>query len=154
MEDHNSPAAIAARANQEDPLVMYLIVRESINMTRGKLSAQSAHAGQMIMLDYFGLIDPNSRDPRLLSSSKEELDAKVKLFHDWLNSSFRKVSLTADEKEWVKVKEAMSGNMIVVVDAGLTELAPNTETVIGLWPMLKSQRPKIIKKLQALKDEK
>ena len=69
---------------------------------------------------------------------------------EWLNSSFRKVVLRAKDKEWDKIKEACP-NHVVVVDAGLTEIPAGSETVIGLWTMHKSERPKIIQKLQVLK---
>lgn len=41
--------------------------------------------------------------------------------------------------------------MVLVVDAGLTEIPSGSETVIGLWPMRKSQVPKTVKRLQVLK---
>lgn len=139
MKDPNSPEAIQKRATQEDPIIMYLIVRESLNMSIGKTAAQCAHAAQILLqkyyLDYFA-----------------EIDDKHDLFRSWLNSSFRKVVLRADEKEWSKLKnEFAPNNIALVVDAGLTELEPNTETVIGLAPMRKSQVPKLVKRLQVLK---
>jgi hypothetical protein len=36
MEDYNSPEAVKARADQEDPIVMYLIYHEGIGMGTGK----------------------------------------------------------------------------------------------------------------------
>jgi peptidyl-tRNA hydrolase len=52
MEDRNSPEAIAARAAQPDPIVMYLIVKESLGMSIGKTAAQCAHASQMLQLKF------------------------------------------------------------------------------------------------------
>ena len=52
MTDHTSPEAIVARKDQEDPIVMYLIVRESLNMSIGKTAAQVGHAVQMLHLKY------------------------------------------------------------------------------------------------------
>lgn len=148
MEDHNSPEAAAKRASQEDPIIMYLIVRESLNMSIGKTAAQCAHAAQMLMLLYmkhspfkvihnFGVEDHNT--------------TQIEMMEKWLDSSFRKVVLRADEKEWEKLKKEFTSYRSLVVDAGLTELEPNTETVIGLWPMYKSQVPKVVKRLQVLK---
>lgn len=160
MTDHNSPEEIAKRANQEDPIVMYLIVRESLGMGMGKTAAQCAHAAQMLQLQFgklderlneleeldstFGALNPNET----VEWSKEQ--PRWHMFNEWLESSFRKVVLKADEKEWVKLKEWP--NKVVVVDAGLTEIAAGSETVIGYWPMLKSEAQKtLIKRLQALK---
>jgi peptidyl-tRNA hydrolase len=145
MEDHNSPEAIAARAAQPDPIVMYLIVKESLGMSIGKTAAQCAHASQMLQLRYQELERDN------LCGWLEAVDfTTMNIFTKWLDTSFRKVVLRAKDKEWQKIKDACS-NHVVVVDAGLTEIAAGSETVIGLWPMHKSQVPKIITKLQTLK---
>ena len=147
MEDHNSPENVANRANQEYPIVMYLIVRESLGMSIGKTAAQCAHASQMLQLKY--------NEGEMFQMANWDLpdgitNSTMQLFLDWVNSSFRKVVLRADDKEWEKVKAAKLVHALVV-DAGLTEIAAGSETVIGLWPMRKSERPAIIKKLQVLK---
>jgi len=149
MIDHNSPESVAARANQEDPIIMYLIVRETLNMSAGKTAAQCAHAAQMLLLKYFDfvLLDMTS-DNRLPPFSREVAE----LFKEWLDGSFRKVVLKADDKEWKKIKASYGETKIaLVVDAGLTEIEPGSETVIGLVPMRKSQAPQMIKRLQVLK---
>lgn len=158
--DYNSPEEVEKRASQEDPLVMYLIVRESLGMSIGKTAAQCAHASQMLQLRFSKisdeLTDLEEQDNLFGSLTAEqrifwnENHPLYFIFSEWLSSSFRKVVLRADNKEWEKVKAEIS-NKVVVVDAGLTEIAPFSETVIGLWPIRKSQAPKIIKKLQVLK---
>jgi PTH2 family peptidyl-tRNA hydrolase len=151
MENHETPEAIKARAEQADPLVMYLIVREELEMSIGKACAQCAHASQMITLKYLPLyikyFEKDIENSGWIDKSSYE---SYLSFVEWLAGSFRKVVLKSDEKEWVKIKNELPNNSIIVVDAGLTELQPNTETVIGLWPMKRSERPKIIKKLQVL----
>ncbi len=176
MKDHNSPEAVEARASQEDPIVMYLIVHESLNMSTGKTAAQCAHSSQMLTLKYFDMkeeskaLQKKAADPRLQSviehspgmisvdpsipnykSEYAALSRKLSIFGEWMNSSFRKVVLRASDKEWAKLKEEFKDSMVMVVDAGLTEIPSGSETVIGLWPMRKSQRSKIIQRLQVLK---
>ena len=85
-------------------------------------------------------------DNKLPPFSREIAD----LFKEWLDGSFRKVVLKSDDKEWIKIKSLIS-NKVLVIDAGLTELNPQTETVVGLFPIRKSNVPKIIKRLQTLK---
>lgn len=137
MEDRN-------HLPEADPIVMYLVVRESLNMSIGKTSAQCAHASQMLQLT-FNVLERN------LYTDQDFLD-KIYIYRGWLESSFRKVTLKADDKEWVKVKNEISEEWrITVVDAGLTEIPSGSETVIGIWPMHKSKRPKILTKLQVLK---
>jgi peptidyl-tRNA hydrolase, PTH2 family len=141
--------------SEADPLVMYLVVRESINMSAGKTAAQCAHAAQMLQMKYEKLhktlvwLRKNERTV-LYSPQQTEMIQQEIAFEQWVNDSIRKVVLQADEKEWVRIKEECPEN-VIVRDAGLTELEPGTETVIGIWPIRKSQRPKTLKRLQVLK---
>ena len=122
-------------------------------MSIGKTAAQCAHASQMLLLkrdELLGKIDwvAHAHDAK----NYNDLFERACTFNNWLNSSFRKVVLKADDKEWAKLKEEFKDDVrVLVVDAGLTELNPNTETVIGLFPMKKSERPKLLTKLQTLK---
>ena len=150
MEDHNSPEAIAQIASQEDPIVMYLIVRESLNMGTGKTAAQVGHATQMLTIEYFELVD----DYEHVLADKDfqaSVRGKLEIMREWLNSSYRKVVLKANDKGWDRLKKEFKDTMVLVVDCGLTEIAAGSETVIGLWPMYKSNATKTIKRLQALK---
>jgi peptidyl-tRNA hydrolase, PTH2 family len=163
MEDHDSPEAVKRRALQEDPIAMYLIVRESINMSIGKTAAQCAHSSQMLQMKYEEVKDA-SRDlqrqiAQLVENDKAGMLAEYKamapsisIYGEWMRGSFRKVVLRADEKEWQRLKEEIKDQPHVIVrDAGLTELTPGTETVIGLWPARKSNASKTVKRLQVLK---
>ena len=148
MVDYNDSAQVELRKNQEDPIVMYLIVREELGMSIGKTAAQCAHASQMLQLKF------NELEKEDMCGWANDADlARKKIFQEWLDGSFRKVVLKADDKEWHKVQLAfVEGVMrVTVVDAGLTEVNPNTETVMGIWPMRKSEVPKVLKRLQVLK---
>lgn len=129
--------AMDSSAPQDDPLVMYLIVNEDLNMSIGKTSAQTAHGSQLIMMDYFTDI-----------AHKDYKSHHINM-QAWFDSSYRKVVLKADKKEFAKLKELQEKH-ILIVDAGLTELEPGSETCIAFWPMRKGLAPKIIKKLQVL----
>lgn len=121
-----------------NPLVMYLIVKKGLNLSTGKACAQVGHAVAYLMLRYFEI----------------KTSTEGYLFKEWMNSgNHRKVVLGATDNEWVKVKDEFKNdpNVAYVIDAGFTEVAPSTETCIGLWPMYKNDAPKIIKRLQTLK---
>ncbi len=148
MTDHNSPEAVEARKNQPDPIVMYLIVRKSLPMSAGKIAAQVGHAVEMLNDQYHNMNLPGPFD-LVLSESMQALEKKAAWFTAYKNTSYRKVVLVAKDGEWEKLK--MLPDHVVVIDAGLTEIAPNSETVIGLWPMLKSAAPDVVRKLQSLK---
>lgn len=163
MKDHETPEAVSSRAEQEDPIVMYLVVHESLNMSIGKTAAQCAHASQMLTLNYFDLKEearklqkriietPNQSLADAMKIEYAGLNRQLSIFGEWIGSSFRKVVLRASDKEWSKLKEEFNGGIVMVVDAGLTEIAAGSETVIGIWPMRKSQRSKTISRLQVLK---
>lgn len=167
MKDYDSKEAVEERASQEDPIVMYLIVHESLGMSTGKTAAQAAHASQMLTLKYFEMKElsstiqkrmqpllnapPEGDQMERLKAAYASMAKPISIMGEWLNSSFRKVVLRASDKEWAKLKEEFKNSMVLVVDAGLTEIAAGSETVIGLWPMRRSQRPKLLQRLQVLK---
>lgn len=135
VKDDNSP-----EENEEDPVVMYLVVHE-IGMSTGKLAAQVGHAVGMLYIKYM-------MHTGLLS------DEKLKIWEEWQSGHFRKVTLTANDSKWKKLKDQLSQSGIeygLVIDAGFTEIPRGSETVIGVWPMRKSNRPPILRKLQVLK---
>lgn len=140
----DTPEQVEARKNQEDPIILYLIVKESLNMNAGKTAAQVGHAVGMIYGYYYALIYEYYPlyEYDLLAYNY------IKIFEDWQNSSYRKVVLRASDKEFEKIKSELK--CFVVRDAGLTEIEPG-ETVIALWPQHKSDCHKLIKKLQVLK---
>lgn len=138
----------------DDPIVMYLIVRESLGMSIGKTAAQCAHASQMLQIKYNELLNKITKEIENLTKEPNWAQEYPQyfIFYEWLSSSFRKVVLRADDKEWEKIKEHFNNSTIVVKDAGLTEVPSGSETVIGLWPMRKSEAQlTLIKKLQTLK---
>lgn len=146
---HDAPDKVQARKDQEDPWVMYLIVRESLLslMSVGKVAAQVGHAVGMIDVKfrkiYYNIIKWGEE-----GHSPDQLIAYHK-FTSWEDASFRKIVLKADDKEWEKLKA--EEECFLVRDAGLTDIPSGSETVIGLWPMKKSQASKLVKRLQILK---
>lgn len=135
--EYDALELVEARKNQQDPWVMYLVVRKSLNMSPGKTAAQVGHAVQIMSDAYYKL------------KSEAFVSSKISQYVLWKEQSYRKVVLVATENQWTKLLNELE--CYVVTDAGLTELEPGTDTVIGLWPMKRSIRPKIISKLQVLK---
>ena len=82
------------------------------------------------------------------------MQPKLAIWNEWLHNSFRKVVLTANDAKWAKLKTKLSElgiEHVLVVDSGLTEIPYGSETVIGIWPIRKSEQPQVLKKLQTLK---
>jgi peptidyl-tRNA hydrolase len=129
-----------------DLLVMYLVVREELNMGVGKIGAQIGHAVQYIMSEY------DICKGSLLSDIDSEMKNKALRMSYWLGRDFdgakyTKIILRADDKEWEKLKEY---NPIIVKDAGKTQVAAGSETVMVFYPMYRDERPKLLKRLQLL----
>lgn len=137
----------------EDPMVMYLIVKESLNMSIGKTAAQTAHASEALCQLYF---DYSKAILEMISLYDSGIDFiskynYIQRYDLWVKENRRKVVLKADDKEWKKLKEEFKNSMVLIVDAGLTEIVSGSETCIGIFPIKKSEAPKCIKRLQTLK---
>ena len=142
----------AIRTLQSDPIIQYYIVRTDVPMSIGKIGAQIAHDAQMFIQEYerrewaqagYGsadLVEP----PKI-----EDFTPEVQLTIKWLESSFTKVVLGGKKKDFERIKAELM--VFMVRDAGLTEVEPNTETVLVTWPILKSTQPKFLSRLQTLK---
>lgn len=133
------------RAEQDDPIIQYYIVRTDVPMSIGKIGAQIAHGAQMFVFSFVDMkfrssVKPAGGRPLVLTQITEK----------WINGSFRKVFLGGKKKDFEKIKKEI--NVFLVRDAGLTEVEPGTETVLVTWPMKKSQQPKVLKRLQVLKN--
>ena len=134
------------RAEQGDPLVQYYIVRTDIPMSTGKIGAQIAHGAEMFVLRYQMLLKHSIEE---MSPLRPEYDGMMEIVHEWLNTSFRKVVLGGKKKDFEKIIAELQ--VFLVRDAGLTEVEPNSETVLVTWPLRRSECPKILKRLQTLK---
>lgn len=125
-------------SDENNPLVLYIVVRESLNMSTGKIGAQIGHSIQYIMLRY-----------QEIRQSKQGY-----LFKEWMNEgNSRKVVLAASDSEWAKLKNEYNDGVdcFIVRDAGYTEVASGSETCMSIWPIHKNEATKTIKRLQTLK---
>lgn len=118
-----------------DPLVMYLVARESLNMSPGKLAAQVGHGVQHVLAAV------------LLNAPTTFAHVRPRLLQ-WLAGDYRKVVLRASDAEWGRLKDLNPA--AIVTDDGHTEVNPGTETVLAFWPMRKSERPSLLKRLRVL----
>jgi PTH2 family peptidyl-tRNA hydrolase len=137
------------RSEQGDPIIQYYIVRTDLNMSSGKIAAQVAHGAQMFLLEYLNLKYKEIQETIELDMGPAQKHPRVLVVEKWLNGSFRKVVLRGNQKDFDKIKKEL--DIFLVRDAGLTEIEPNSETVLVTWPILRSECPKILKRLQTLK---
>ena len=97
---------------------LVVVVRDDLNMKVGKLAAQVAHAA--------------------VTCALEAKAKKTKWFSEWYKEGQRKVVLRAADLEELRTlndKAARAGlPHVLITDAGLTELPPNTTTCLGIGP--------------------
>ena len=111
-----------------------IVVRRDLNLGKGKLCAQVAHAS--------------------LEAALITLKKNPNVFYKWYNSGAKKVVLKVNNLEelleiYNKAKE--SGLTVSLIrDAGLTQIPSNTITCIGIGPDLEEKIDKITGKLKLL----
>jgi PTH2 family peptidyl-tRNA hydrolase len=114
-----------------------LVVRQDLNMSCGKISAQVAHAAVS-----------------LYEQAKHKRRHK-KWLNKWLNEGQKKVVVKVNnEKEihnlFTKAKK-LDLPAVLIQDRGLTEIPPGTITTLGIGPAPEAEVDKVTKNLALLK---
>lgn len=123
---------------QENEPIMYLIVRNSLGMKKGKIGAQTAHAAIGIFKKYLDNKSSFSKDNN-------------KIFDQWMETGTTKIVLKANDDEWMQLKKILNEDMWYIVrDAGRTQVEKNSETVIAMFPLPKNKVPSIIEHMSLL----
>lgn len=125
-----------------DPYVLYTVMRTSLGIRGGKIGAQCQHAFDYLTREVDRIVQGSAW-------SQEEL-ARLEGFRAWRESKdHAKVVLGASDEQFEQVKEDYPLHFSVI-DLGYTQVAPNTETCLCLWPMRKSARSTLLQKLRPL----
>ena len=107
----------------EEEIKQTIIIRNDIEMGRGKMVAQGAHASLMSYLE------------------SEKADKSIA--ERWLRDGEKKIVLKIENEEKIKrLAEALKYKGIpcsLVLDAGLTQLPPGTVTALGIGPWKRSE---------------
>ena len=97
---------------------MVIAIRKDIDMGRGKIAAQAAHAAVACTI---------------LSMKKNK-----KIFNEWYSLGQKKVVVKVDNIEEIyKIKEECKDLGVIseiIMDAGFTQIMPGTVTCIGIGP--------------------
>jgi len=114
-------------ANNEPKQV--IVVRKDLNMRKGKIAAQSAHASIGAILNYSGEIYEDSLT----------LNVENQAVREWLNGRFTKICVSVDsEQELLDIyQQALDNgvNVKLIKDSGLTEFdGVPTYTCLALGP--------------------
>jgi peptidyl-tRNA hydrolase len=100
-------------ASQEGPIPLRYVIRPGVLRTAGKAMAQAGHAA-MMCADRLGPRHPEA-------------------FAAWREAGAPGEVRVADLPRWAALRE--SPLSVVVADAGLTQVAPGTETVLAVAPV-------------------
>lgn len=113
---------------------MVLIVRSDLKLTKGKLASQVAHAAVMCF--------------------KNSLEANPALSSKWLKAGQPKIVLKVESLAQLESLQTLAKNSGVttalVLDAGRTQIAPGTATVLGLGPDYDEKLDALVKDLKLL----
>jgi PTH2 family peptidyl-tRNA hydrolase len=131
-----------------------LCVRKDLNMRKGKIAAQCAHASMKVFLDQGIMM--RGPGPRGLESLHGHLHVPLTSeMREWLEGLFTKVCISVDSEQelidvYTKAKEA-NLPCALVTDAGLTEFnGIPTNTVVAIGPALSEEIDKITGSLKLL----
>jgi PTH2 family peptidyl-tRNA hydrolase len=120
-----------------------LVVRKDLNMRKGKIAAQCAHASMKVLLDLMtkDVYAHESEDPSLsLTKTTYSFAAKHGTpLHLWLEGSFAKVCVSVNSEAeldavYAKAQEAKL-LCAMIIDSGRTEFhGQPTKTVVAIGP--------------------
>lgn len=121
-------------SGQVKPMKMVLVVRADLKLSKGKTGSQCAHAA---VLCYHNT-----------------LETKPDLCTSWFNQGQPKIVLKVDnvgELKELETKARQEGLITAIVrDAGRTEIAAGTTTVLGLGPDTTEKIDSIVRHLKLL----
>ena len=111
-----------------DEYIQYYVVNKSLEMSKGRMSAQVAH-GATISAMVLGDCD---------------------YFKEWFDNNQKKVILQGSENDMYKILFNVA-NSFLVKDNGLTEIPKDSMTVVVLPPMKRLEAKQYVKRLQLYK---
>ena len=125
-----------------DEIKQVIVVRKDLNMRKGKMCAQVAHASMKVLLDKMdfedvSLVHPPTVNPRFTKLSM--IMSKSSCLYEWLHGAFTKIVVYVDsEEELLEIKQKAEDAYILcalVTDAGRTEFhGEATNTVVAIGP--------------------
>ncbi len=129
-----------------DSVKQVIVVRKDLNMRKGKMVAQGAHASLAVMLSEAQRTDMG------IDCLVIEMNDDMKR---WINGPFTKICVGVDSEEELLAihKQATDANICcsLIKDAGLTEFdGVPTYTTVGIGPAKSKEIDKITGKLKLL----
>ncbi len=125
---------------QNDYVKQIIVIRKDLNMRKGKIAAQAAHASMKVLVDRMIIHEFAKHSSMWEGCWVWELTTfESEPVHRWLKGAFTKVVVSCkDEKELLELKEKAEEAGILcalVTDAGKTEFhGKRTNTALAIGP--------------------
>jgi PTH2 family peptidyl-tRNA hydrolase len=104
-------------------LYMYILVNNDVKMGKGKIAGQVGHV--------VGLITEEIVQNYYVERTDSTIEAYNR-YLSWKKKGHAKIILKATEEEMVSLIQKKE--CVYIKDAGKTQIAPNTLTVVGFYP--------------------
>lgn len=115
-------------------LKQFILIRKDLGMTTGKIASQAAHASLEAFLQM------------------EQIDSSI--VKQWMSEGQTKIVLRINSlEEFESIKKILKEKGIpfsAITDSGLTQVAPGTETAIGIGPIDEDKVAFVTKNLKLL----
>ena len=138
--------------SSRDDIVQKIVVRKDLNMRKGKIAAQVAHASNESIIDLYLKCDKyrllqsniHTKDDKFYYNLAAEFREKQDLMFNWWNSGHTKIVLGCDSEDQLNqlIKIAVEKEIpnYPVTDFGLTEFhGVKTLTCCAFGPWFKNQ---------------
>jgi len=129
----------------EKDIVQYIIIRKDLNMRKGKMVAQGAHASMGVIFNY--LHEVNDKTLKLINIPEDMME--------WINGTFTKICVCVNsEEELISLHEQAIVNDFpcsLIKDKGLTEFhGIETKTAIAIGPIERTKVKHLVGDLKLL----
>lgn len=121
----------------DEPIVLYIVLRQSLQLNADATSHCIANAIQHILLKYFTL------QVLTVKTHHPLMEDRVATTTKWLSSHSKKVIINADDDLWFKVKQELGKDLFCLTD--LEADYSDVETTLILWPLQDSLVPAYLK---------
>ncbi|QDS73577.1 hypothetical protein FKW77_001240 [Venturia effusa] len=124
---------------------LVLVVRTDLGMTKGKIAAQASHA---TLACYKALLKTEAAAPGSRRNGKRTL------LHRWESTGQAKIAVQVKSEDELMLLQAQAMSLglcaRIIHDAGRTQIAANSATVLGIGPAPKSVVDQVTKHLKLL----
>ncbi|KAL2259487.1 hypothetical protein VTK26DRAFT_6828 [Humicola hyalothermophila] len=144
QQQSSSSSGPALRFNPNEECKLVLVVRTDLGMTKGKIAAQCSHA---TLACYKALL-------AAAQSSSSSSSTAAKLLRQWERHGQAKIAVQVKSEEELLVLQAKARSLgitaEVICDAGRTQIASGSRTVLGVGPAPKSVVDQVTGELKLL----